>query len=294
MNNHYLVVDCGSTKADWRVFDTTQVVEGVGSVGFNPSIEKPEDIKEIIALRVVPKFQKYTLNQIFFYGAGCSSASIQHFMQILLHEIFQTPVSQIYVAEDLMGAVYATAEERAGIVAILSTGSNSCYFENGKIVEQWGGNGYLLGDEGSGADMGKRLLKGLLDKKFPSEIERELQNYTQLPLKELRQAVYAHKTPNRFLGSLSYFIFQLQTHPTIKQLIRNAFEDFLKTALLNYKQHAEVPTYFIGSIAWYFQAHLLEVLQEYNYPPPRKIIHKPIEELVAFHQKQFQMNRKLV
>jgi glucosamine kinase len=283
MPAYYLVVDCGSTKADWRVFSLAKTQQSLETMGFNPSIEKPETIKEIIEDLAAPKLRDYIFEKIFFYGAGCVNTSIQHFIQGLLAEIFQTSPSRVLAAEDLLGAIRATENTSGAIAAILGTGSNACYFERDTILQQWGGHGYILGDEGSGADIGKRLVKGLLEKRLPPELEAELEAYTQMPLLSLRQAVYAHPAPNRFLANLAPFINAMQKKTAIRKILLQAFEDFIQNTLLRFERYKEVPLYFIGSIAWYFREPLKEALQKYGLTFSR-IIHKPIEKLVEFHQ----------
>jgi N-acetylglucosamine kinase-like BadF-type ATPase len=288
--NYYLVVDCGSTKADWRVFAPTETKKSLETIGFNPSIEKPETIKEIIEDLAAPKLREYAFQKIFFYGAGCVNASIQHFIKDLLAQIFKISPSQVLAAEDLLGAIRATGNTTGAIAAILGTGSNACYFEGDKILTQWGGHGYLLGDEGSGADIGKRLVKGLLEKKISQEIETELETYTQMPLLSLRQAIYAHPAPNRFLGNLAPFVNSMQKRPAIRKILLEAFDDFIKTTLLRFERCKEVPLYFIGSVAWYFKETLEETLQKYGLTLSH-IIHKPIERLVEYHQNEIIGNK---
>jgi N-acetylglucosamine kinase-like BadF-type ATPase len=290
MPNYYLVVDCGSTKADWQIFSPTKIEKSFETIGFNPSIEKPENIKEIIEDLTVPKLRDYVFQKIFFYGAGCANASIQHFIGLLLAQALGTPAPQIYVAEDLKGAIRATGNKTGAIAAILGTGSNACYFEGDTILNQWGGHGYLLGDEGSGADIGKRLVKGLLENRLPSEIKAELEAYTQMPLLSLRQAVYAHPAPNRFLGNLAPFVNSMQKHPAIREILLATFDDFIKTTLLHFERCNEVPIYFIGSVAWHFKEPLGEALQKYRLPLSH-IIHKPVEKLVEYHQNEITGNR---
>jgi len=275
-----LVADGGSTKTDWRLLKDGQEYKQMQTSGFNPYLTDTEQIEDILWKELQPYLNAAGIRKIYYYGAGCSTPMRNQVVEQALEHVF--PGATISIDHDLIGAARALCGNNAGIAAILGTGSNSCFYDGNFITQKIFSSGYLFGDEGSGAYMGKALLTAYLHDELPDSLTEKLNNEFLLSKEIILENAYTKPTPNRFLASFSSFIFQNSDHPYLKELILDNFRKFYKYLVCCYPGYKEVPVNFAGSVAYHYKEILLNVGQEFGIKTG-KIIQSPIEGLVEYH-----------
>ena len=274
-----LIADSGSTKTDWLGGNEKISYPIIQTTGINPFHQSPENIKHILIYELLPHLPKeITWDEIYFYGAGCTSEKSK-----LLKEILQSlfPTTHIEVQSDLLGAARALCGNQSGITCILGTGSNSCLYDGKDIVSNISPLGYILGDEGSGAVLGKRLIGDCLKQQLPPKICNTFMETFGLTPATIIEKVYRQPQANRFLASLTPFLSVHRDIPEIHQLLISCFTDFFRrnVMLYPYKQHT---VHFIGSIAWHFQEEVKEAAKDLDIQTGL-FIQSPIEKLKEFH-----------
>lgn len=274
-----LIADSGSTKTDWAAIAPNGTIVGTQkSDGINPIHQSPDDIKAVLN-QLEP--WAHEIEEIHFYGSGLRQEK-QLPMQELLASYFQVEQTKVEAQSDLLGAARALCGCEEGIACILGTGANSCLYDGAQIVQNTPALGYILGDEGSGAVLGKRLLNGIYKGALPAAVKTLFEQELQLTLADVIERVYRSKLPNRWLASLSTFIYKHKdTYPELSQLVVDCLHDFICRNLLPY-QRTDLPVSAVGSVAWYYQTELtraasLEGLRM------GKIIQSPISGLVDYH-----------
>lgn len=276
-----LVADSGSTKTAWRLVDKNKKIEHFHTEGLNPYFKSHGEIIEEIMGALVPNFPKHvTISNIFFYGAGCSSNEKCELMKDALQQCF--PSALIDVRHDILGAARATCGNTEGIVCILGTGSNSCLYDGKKIISVIGGLGYILGDEGSGAHLGKSLLSAYLNHELPDDLKNEFETIYRLTKEEIDKRVYEKPLANRFLASFSKFIGDHQQHAFFSQMIENCFDLFFVKHVCRYPAYNSKPVHFVGSVAYYYSEILKKTALKRDIIVG-KILPYPVEELTLYH-----------
>jgi N-acetylglucosamine kinase-like BadF-type ATPase len=271
-----LVADSGSTKTDWILTggkaETTFQTEGL-----NPYFVGQDEICAAIVSQ--PEMVAAQPDCVFFYGAGCSSAKIP-LVENALKICF--PNADIAVADDMRGAAIALFADSQGIACILGTGANSCYFNGQRIVSQIPPLGYVLGDEGSGTDIGRRLLRLVLRRQLPAKLINNFYGHFGLSSEQILASVYSKPCPNRFIANFSTFVSSNIEEPEIGQIVENSFSDFARNLLLHYEQSRQLTVGFTGSIAHVYQTILRSVLQR-NGLQIGEVIKSPLRALAKFH-----------
>jgi len=278
-----LIADSGSTTTLWRVIKNNgEVAMEVVTKGINPYFQTRLEIEEEIQFQLLPKFPYYFhIDSVFFYGSGCTPAKIP-FIKNILEGCF---IKHIEVSSDLLAAARAVCGHHKGIVAILGTGSNSCYY-NGDIVEDnVSPLGFILGDEGSGAALGKALISLLFKQRQYASLKQTFLDEMNFSEHHIVEYVYKAPFPNRFLASLSPFILNHMDHPAIYQMVLDVFQSFIDLNLKQYAQIDEYPIHFVGSIAYHFRDYLEEALRASGVKMGT-IVKDPMEGLTAFHSNQ--------
>lgn len=275
-----VVADSGSTKTDWRVISSNGAIDQVVTDGINPFHQRMEDITGILEKSDLPRVARRA-REIYFYGAGCNYED----KVMLVHDSIKRffPQSEIYVDHDLIAAARSLCGNNEGIACILGTGSNSCYYDGKQIFQANPSLGYILGDEGSGAYMGKKLMRDFLYDKMPGTIREQFQAQFKLDTDSILDAIYSRSLANRYLGSFAKFLSEHTQHPYIHGLVYECFYDFIDCHVLQYERHEEVPTNFVGSIAYYFQDILEKVVLDAGLEFG-KVIRSPIVGLSVYHQ----------
>ncbi len=270
-----LICDSGSTKTDWLIAGAESVTARFSTCGLNPSVMGTDRVKTILQTDVVPHLDGMDITDIEFYGAGCTQAIIPAMRQLLAEII---PSAQhILVASDVLGAAKAVCGKEKGIAAILGTGANSCLFDGEKIVSNTPALGYILGDEGSGAVLGRLFLNALLKGLLPDDIRKTFSEETGLTQQDIIEKVYRSATPNRFLASMSPFIHRHLGIGEVRELVVTNFRNFFTHNIRQYC-HPELPVNCVGSMAYFFSEQLLEAAQKEGFTIG-KILRSPIEGL---------------
>ncbi|HBX50946.1 MAG: hypothetical protein A2275_01515 [Bacteroidetes bacterium RIFOXYA12_FULL_35_11] len=277
----YLIADSGSTKTDWKIVQNDGGILEFQTVGMNPFFTKISEVTEI-AEKTFSTINTAEIQKIYFYGAGCINEEKCSTIISGLKPVFQNSAFEIF--SDLTGAARALFGKDEGIAAILGTGCNSGYYDGEKIESNISPLGYILGDEGSGAYMGKKLIKGILRNEFSEEITSFFFNEYNLDKEKILDAVYRQAFPNRFLAQFSKFINKNISIPEIAEIPNNCFEDFISNMICKYKGCDILPLGIVGSVGFYFKEQLMQVCRNHNITID-KILLSPIDELVLFHEK---------
>ena len=277
-----LIADSGSTKTDWALVraGNGEVVATYKTQGINPVHQSPEAIREILGTLSLPPVP---LTALYFYGAGCTPAHIP-LMQQLLDETLHTPSSTppgTEVQSDLMAAARALCGREAGIACILGTGANSCLYDGSRIVQNTPALGYILGDEGSGAVLGRSFLNAIFKNPALSAVRDDFLAVQRLTLADIIQRVYREPMANRFLASTSLYIGRHLDHPVIRSLVVDNFRQFFRSNIVPY-QCPDLPVHFVGSIAYHFHDCLAEAAKAEHFVLGR-VEQAPMQGLIAFH-----------
>ena len=280
-----LITDSGSSKCTWCFAQGTEKQIRITTTGINPSTQEREVILQIIRQELFPALQKQESifsaakpEKIFFYGAGCTEAR-KNFMAEILQECFGTEIIEVY--SDMLGAARSMFQRNTGIACILGTGANSCLYNGEDIIAQTPAMGYILGDEGSGAYLGKMLVRALFKGRMPAHLLQAFQKEYQLDLPTVIERTYRTPMANRFLASLTPFLHQYRTEKEIHELLCNAFDDFIFFNLESYRTKSNKVS-FIGSIAFYFQEELDSCLKNRGFQMER-VIRNPMDGLLEYY-----------
>lgn len=280
-----LITDSGSSKCTWCFAQGTEKQIRITTTGINPSTQEREVILQIIRQELFPALQKQESifsaakpEKIFFYGAGCTKAR-KNFMAEILQECFETEIIEVY--SDMLGAARSMFQRNTGIACILGTGANSCLYNGEDIIAQTPAMGYILGDEGSGAYLGKMLVRALFKGRMPAHLLQAFQKEYQLDLPTVIERTYRTPMANRFLASLTPFLHQYRTEKEIHELLCNAFDDFIFFNLESYRTKSNKVS-FIGSIAFYFQEELDSCLKNRGFQMER-VIRDPMDGLLEYY-----------
>jgi N-acetylglucosamine kinase-like BadF-type ATPase len=277
-----LIADGGSTKADWIAIDKNkEEAFRVRTLGLNPAIVPKEELSN----RIVNMFQlmniKEEVTEIHFYGAGCGTPKPIQILKTILEGIFVN--AKIFIAEDMLAAVYAASGKAPAMVCILGTGSNSCYFNGSEMEMLTASLGYILMDEASGNYFGKKLIIDYFYNKMPRKIAKSFEEEFDLDADQIKKNLYRETNPNMYLASFAKFMFEFKEDKYIKRIIKKGFQEFFKCRILPYNKTAETPIYFIGSIAHYFR-DILEKIAKKNNLVITDVIQRPIDNLLEYHK----------
>lgn len=273
-----LIADSGSTKTDWCVAEDGKILRRIKAGGINPVFLSDEELCD--ATRdVARQLEDIRPEAIHFYGAGCIPTQAERVIRAL-REAFPA-TDRVEVASDMLGAARALCGHQAGIACILGTGSNSCFYDGERIVANVSPLGFILGDEGSGAVLGRLLVGALLKNQLtPGLKEAFLEQYALTPT-DIIERVYRRPLPNRFLASLSPFLAEHLEDAGVHQLVLDAFRDFLRRNVMQYDWQAH-DVHFCGSIAWHYKKILAEAAVSLGIRIGQ-VIQSPMEGLVRYH-----------
>jgi len=276
-----LIADCGSTKIDWCVVEGSAKIKQFFTCGINAIMLTEQEMADRFTNELKPEIKGLDITEIFFYGAGCISEEVCDNVRRAIAGSVPT-ANNIEVHTDLLAAARALCGNKPGIACILGTGSNSCYYDGKNIADNVSPLGYILGDEGSGAVLGKIMVGDILKKQLPEDICNKFFNQTGLDRITIIQRVYKEPGGNRFLASLTPFLIQNIDRTEIKALVTNAFRAFFRRNISNYKGYEAIPVNFIGSIAYYYKDYLTEAANAEGCKIGT-ILKSPMEGLLKFH-----------
>ncbi len=277
-----LLVDSGSTKADWIAIDASgKVLFTTQSLGLNPEVLTKEEIIHRLDDKFDISHNKDKANYLFFYGAGCGTDRMKDFLTQVFVEYFTN--AKVTVHEDTYAAVYATTpKDEQAIVCILGTGSN-CSFFDGKVLHQKVQSlGYIAMDDCSGNRFGRHLLRGYYFNKMPAELAKEFEEEYNLEPDYIKHNLYKEPNPNAYLATFAKFLIKHKDNPFCKEIIKAEMKDFAENYIMQFDNCKDVLVHFVGSIAFYLKEELEEVLESYDIKVGN-VLRRPIDGLIAYH-----------
>ncbi len=275
-----LIADSGSTKTHWCLVENGQIIKQIFTKGINPFYQTENEIKTEIEMFLLPELSIQNVSKIFFYGAGCSFPDKKVMISNALGSFFKH--ISIEVQSDLLAAARALFGHNQGIACILGTGSNSCFYDGSKIVENVSPLGFILGDEGSGAVLGKTLVSDCLKNQLSSTLKEKFLNQYNITSAEILENVYKKPFPNRFLAKFTTFLSENIHEKEIYNIVYAGFTSFIKRNIAQYQTDG-LKVGFVGSIAFYFKDILYKVALE-NGLKVDIIDQSPMNGLVSFHK----------
>jgi N-acetylglucosamine kinase-like BadF-type ATPase len=283
-----LLADSGSTKSEWCLISGNK--KKVFSIqGMSPYFISGTQMKEILIRELKPLINEIHIDEIYYYGAGCANPDNIKLVKGALKSVF--PEAIIEINHDLMAAAKALCGKEQGIACILGTGSNSCFFNGKKIVKNSPGLGYILGDEGSGAYLGKKVIQYYLYNTFDDDLRSRFDARFVTNNVEILNAIYKEPLPNRYMASFAIFLAENRGHYMIENIIEDGLNDFFFTHVYKYRESWTVPIHFVGSIAFGFQDVLADMCDTYRLQLG-KVIKNPMEGLVEYYAPTLRKSNK--
>jgi glucosamine kinase len=276
-----LIADSGSTKTSWCLSGNNEVTEFLSTGGINPFFRSTEEIADELRKKLLPKTGN-DIEEIYFYGAGIINQEKVNIVKDALQQLF--PNAEIEVQSDLLAAARATLGKDKGIACILGTGSNSCLYNGHEIIEHVPPLGFILGDEGSGAVIGRKLVADYLKRIMPANISAKFKDRFQLTYADLMEGAYIKEKPNKFLAHFVPFLHENITDEYCSNLVESSFEEFIHRNISRYSGFHEQPICFTGSVAFYFQEQLANALRN-NHLQIKTVLKEPLNDLINFHTK---------
>ena len=275
-----LLVESGSTKTSWKLVDSTLDTAVFNTIGLNPIFLSKDEIIAVLLSIDIYEFLKNKKFNVYFYGAGCSQFESKNLIIDSFIEVFQNAI--IVVESDIEAAVVASLGKKRGIAGILGTGANICVFNGKKIVETRSGLGYVLGDEGSGAHLGKTLIQDYLNENMPSEIIKDFNITFNLTKKNIISKVYKEAGANLFFAGFSKYIQKNLAKDYFYNLSYQCFLDFFEIHIEKIDNYKDYELGLVGSVAYYYQDIIRKIAKEKDIVI-KSIIEKPIDELSDFY-----------
>ena len=278
-----LIVDSGSTKTDWIAIDNDgQKLFETQTLGLNPQVLTEHILEE----RVINNYEIYQsrkkVSELFFYGAGCGTKPPKDLIKKVLKPIFAN--AKINIKEDTYAAIYSCCKQgEKAIVSILGTGSNCSYYDGVKVHQKVTSLGYILMDDASGNYFGRQLLRDCYFNKMPQDLQIKFKNEFELEAELIKDHLYKKPNPNTYLAKFAKFLVQNKDFKYSKKLIKKGFNLFIKNQIHQFDNYERIPLHFVGSIGFYLQEDLKKSLKSKGLNCG-KILKKPIDGLVAYHQ----------
>jgi glucosamine kinase len=275
-----LIADSGSTKTDWVLADKGRQVLSERTIGYNPYFIDTEGIKASIESELAGRFDAAAVSEVHFYGSGCGTPEKIQVVEKALGLCF--PKAKLNVDHDLLGAARALLGDERGFAAILGTGTNTCIYNGKGIEHNIDSLGYLLGDEGSGAYIGRLVLSSWMRGYLPAELDSSFRKLYPFQYSDILFTLYNKPFPNRFLASFCQLAAENPQHPYIVNLIRESFEAFFSKLVLNYPGYKDLPLNCVGSVGHGFR-EVLSATAAAHGMKTGKIIRSAIEGLMEYH-----------
>lgn len=274
-----LIADSGATKTEWCLIEGAKK-RTLLTAGISPYFLSTADIVSLLQQELIPRLRKAKIQAVFYYGTGCANPNNVKIVRKALQLLF--PSANIEVTHDLMGAARALCGRDKGIACILGTGSNSCYFNGKKITRNSPGLGYVLGDEGSGAYLGRKVIQYYLYGIFDEELRGRFDlSFTTTP-SEILENVYKKPLPNRYLASFTIFLAENRGHYMIENILEDGLNDFFFQHLCRYPEVWKYPLHFTGGVAYVFRDVVKQLCGHYEFELGT-ILRNPMQGLIKFH-----------
>jgi N-acetylglucosamine kinase-like BadF-type ATPase len=274
-----LIADSGATKCEWCLLNKGKKKKII-TTGISPYFLNAEQIEQLLIKQLVPKLKDASINEVHFYGTGLSNQNNALILKSVLKKIFKK--AKISIETDLTAAARALCGKEKGIACILGTGSNSCFFNGRKIINNSPGIGFILGDEGSGAYLGKKVIQYYLYQTFDEELMASFEKRFLTNPMEILENVYKKPMANRYLASFAIFLAENRGHYMIENIIEDGLNDFFFTHIYKYKESWTHPINFIGSVAFGFKDVLQELCNGYELELG-KVMKAPMKGLIEYH-----------
>lgn len=275
-----LIADSGATKAEWCLIGGPKK-KTIITQGISPYFLSTEQITSLLQKELLPKLKGVKVDEVWYYGTGCANPenakSVKKAIKTVLKE------SKIEVTHDLMAAARALCGRQKGVACILGTGSNSCYYDGKRIVRNSPGLGYVLGDEGSGAYLGKKVIQYYLYGTFDEELRGRFDVTYTTNSTEILENVYKKPLPNRYLASFTQFLADNRGHYMIENIIEDGLNDFFFTHLCKYGETWKLPVHFAGSVAFGFKDVIQQLCNSYEFELGN-VMKKPMDGLIEYHR----------
>lgn len=273
-----LIADSGSTKTDWLLASPTLSAPlRFSSAGLNPCLMDDDAIKALLRSEVAPHLPDEVIDRLYFYGAGCRPDQLSRMVRLLSAEL---AIASVVVASDLLGAAHALCGHEAGTVAILGTGSGSAIYDGERFVQQTPSLGFILGDEGSGAALGRRLLSDVFKRQLPAHIKAAFEAECDVTIDDAIRHVYAGESPSRYLASFTHFLADHRNEPSIKELIVDEFRRFFRRNIVPYGR-PDLAVGVVGSLAVVFETELQSAARAEGLEVGR-VMKAPIEGILEY------------
>lgn len=280
-----LIADGGSTKTSWCLIDENENKTLFNTEGYNPYFSDTTYIYNSLKKSLPGDLPLEKIEEVNYYGAGVHNAEKAKIISDAFEMIFVN--AKIDIGHDLLAAARALLKNDKGFAAILGTGTNTCIYDGNDIVEHIDSLAYILGDEGSGCHIGKKLLGDYIRGYMPASVRKEFWDTFKLTEEEILDNVYIKPLPNRFCASFSKFVYEVQSDKVYtRNLVKSSFEEFFKNLVSRYTNYKDYSFNCIGSVAYNFRDILEEVATEYGMKLGN-IVRSPIDDLVKFHQERF-------
>jgi len=274
-----LIADCGATKGEWCLINNGKK-KTIITQGISPYFLNTEQIIDLLQKELKPKLKNIEVGEVFYYGTGCANPTNVKSVKKAISKVFAG--AKIEVTHDLMAAARALCGREKGVACILGTGSNSCYYDGKRIVKNSPGLGYVLGDEGSGAYLGRKVIQYYLYGTFDYELRGRFDLTYTTNAAEILENVYKKPLPNRYLAGFAKFLAENRGHYMIENIIEDGLNDFFFNHLCKYRETWTMPIHFAGSIAFGFKDVVQQLCNSYEFELG-KVMKNPMEGLVAYH-----------
>lgn len=283
-----LIADSGSTKVHWCLMAANGHTAEFITDGINPLFQTSDAMRNSICNQLLPQMASMlwagTVSHVFFYGAGCTPEK-SPFVEKAIESVFKK--AKVFVASDMLGATRGLLGHEKGVACILGTGSNSCLYDGEQIIKNVPSLGFILGDEGSAATLGKRLVSDLLKNQLGDDLKERFLSQYAINQADVIEHVYRQPFPNRWLANLTRFCAENIDDPRIHDLVYDHFAQFVKRNISQYytteEQKQSMPVGFVGSIAFYYRPVLEQVMSDYGFRVGQ-ILQDPIPGLVEYHR----------
>lgn len=276
-----LIADSGSTKTEWRILLEDGTISQARTTGYNPHHQTAAEITNGLRTEFMTQLPPGNIEQIFFYGAGCASEKSKDIVRQAFAEVF--PEVETVVDHDLLAAARALCLDEPGIACILGTGSNSCLYDGQKIIGNIPALGYILGDEGSGTDLGKRVVSDYLRGDMPEHLRKRFQKRFSVTVDEVLDRIYRQAFPKPYLAAFSRFLFHNLKDPYCYRLVYDSFSDFIRINISKYPDYQQHKVHFVGSVAFYYGNILRQAAADQGLTV-RNILESPIAGLTLYHR----------
>lgn len=274
-----LIADSGATKCEWVLLDTGKKKK-ILTQGISPYFLSEEEVIALLQKELLPKIKQASINEVYYYGTGLANSNNVKLIQRALKKVF--PGAEVEANTDLLGAARALCGNAKGIACILGTGSNSCYYNGKKVVKNSPGLGYVLGDEGSGAYLGKKVIQYYLYNTFDEDLHARFNNTFDTSKDKILEQVYRGPNPNRYLASFTGFLADNRGHYMVENIIEDGINDFFFNHLYKYTESWLYPISFAGSVAYGFRDVIKNLCDTYELELG-KVIKRPMDGLVEYH-----------